>query len=114
MNYLLTLFIFLPTVLSFGQSSIELGLLIKSWTQGKIDQNGNVIQADINRGGWYQLNIRPDKTVIFGGTFTCGFGLERHGKWRINNEDTTMTFSFYICVGYINTLVTAKIHEIEI
>ena len=114
MKYLLALILFITTSLAFGQKSVDFGQLINSWTQGKIDQNGKVIQADINRGGWYQLNINPDTTVIFGDPFTCGFGHERHGKWTLKDVDTTVTFSFSKRVGYMNSPGTANINEIEI
>jgi hypothetical protein len=114
MKYFLTLFLFTTTVLASGQKSVDFSQLIKSWTQGKIDPNGKVIQADITRGGWYQLNINTDKTVIFGDPFTCGFGHERHGKWTLNMVDTTVTFSFSKRVGYMNSPGTAYIHETEI
>ncbi|MCX6303893.1 MAG: hypothetical protein NT040_02905 [Bacteroidetes bacterium] len=114
MKYILTLFLFITTTLAFGQNSVDFGQLIKSWTQGKIDQNGKVIQADINRGGWYQLNINPDSTVIFGDPFTCGFGHERYGIWTLNRVDTTVTFSFSKRVGYMNSPGTVDIKEIEV
>ncbi len=114
MKYLLTLFLFITTILAFGQSSVDFGQLINSWTQGKIDKNGKVIQADINRGGWYQLNINSDTTVIFGAPFTCGFGHERHGKWTLNKMDTTATFTFSKSVGYMNSQGTTNINEMEI
>jgi hypothetical protein len=114
MKYILALLLLTPTVLAFGQNSVDFDQLIKSWTEGKIDQNGKVIQADINKGGWYQLNINSDKTVIFGDPFTCGFGHERYGKWTLNNVDTIVTFIFSKSVGYMNSPGTENINEIEI
>ncbi|MEI7661476.1 MAG: hypothetical protein WCK34_04735 [Bacteroidota bacterium] len=113
MKYLLILFLFPTSVLVLGQSNVDFGELIKRWTQGKIDLYGKVIQADINRGGWYQLNINPDTTVVFKDPFTCGFGHERLGKWKFNNLDTTVTFTFSKSVGYINSPGTADINDRE-
>ena len=114
MKYILTLLLFTTTVPAFGQNGVDFGQLVKSWTQGKIDQIGKVIQADINRGGWYQLNINPDTTVILGDPFTCGFGHERHGIWTLNRVDTTVTFLFSKRVGYMNSPGTIDIKETEV
>lgn len=114
MKYILTLFLFSKAVFAFGQSSIDLEQLINNWTQGKIDQNGTVVKADINRGGWYQLNINSDTTVIFEDPFTCGFGHKRDGKWQLNKLDKTATFTFFKSIGYMNSPGTVNINEMEI
>ncbi len=114
MKYLIVLFLLTTTVQASGQSSIDFGQFINSWTQGKIDQNGNVIKAGKSRGGSYQLNINSDSRVIFRDPFTCGFGQERNGKWTLNKMDTTVTFIFSKSVGYINSPMTSNINETEI
>ena len=113
MKFLITLFLIITTVLAFGQNSIDFRLLFECWTEGEINQNGNVIQADINRGGWKSLHINPDTTVIFDGSFDCGFGHKRYGIWTLNTVDTTVTFSFTKKVGYENSPRTAYINETE-
>jgi hypothetical protein len=113
MKYLMTLFLVITTVLTFGQKSVDFRLLYNSWTEGKIDQKGKVIQADINRGGWKSLHINPDTTVIFAGSLDCGFGHERHGMWTLNTVDTTVTFSFTKKVNYEKTPKTIYINETE-
>ena len=115
MKYLLTLFLITTTVLAFGQSSIDYGQLIKSWTQGKINQNGKVIQADIQRGGWYQLKINKDSTVAFSASDNCGFGEgKREGTWKLNQNDTSITFLFSKHIGYMAYPGTTYIKESEI
>jgi len=113
MKYLLAVLLISTTVLAFGQGSVDFGQIIRSWTQGKIGQNGIVVQADINKGGWYQLNISPDTTVIFRDPDWCGFGYERHGKWSLNQADSTVRFSFSKKVGYLASPGTTDINETE-
>ena len=109
----MTLFLVITTALTFGQKNVDFRLLYNSWTEGKIDQNGKVIQADIKRSGWRFLDINSDTTVVFKGSFDCGFGHERHGMWTLNTVDTTVTFSFTKKVSYENTPKTAYINEKE-
>jgi hypothetical protein len=114
MKYLMTIFLFITTVLVFGQKSVDFRQLIKSWTEGKIDQSGKVIKADIKRGGLRFLDINSDTTVVFKGSIDCGFGHERHGIWKLNGVDTTVTFTFTKKVGYEKPTKTTEIDETEI
>lgn len=114
MKYLMTIFFFITTLFVFGQNDFDFGQLTNKWTEGKIDQNGKVVMAEINRGGHAQLVINADSTVIEGGRPNCGFGHQREGKWLLNKTDTTTTFTFSKRVGYMNSKETANISEIEI
>ena len=114
MKYLSVLFFFAKAVFAFGQSSIDYQLITNSWTEGKINSEGVVIQADINRGGWYRLNINSGGTVIFGDPFSCGFGSERQGKWTLKETDSTLSFTFSKRVGYMNSPGATEIKETEI
>lgn len=114
MKYLLTLFLITATLLAFGQGSIDFQNFINSWTQGKIEPNGKVIQADVNRGGWYELIINSDATVILRDPLACGFGHERQGKWIFNKIDTAIVFTFSKRIGYMNSPGTDNINEMEI
>ena len=97
-----------------GQTTIDYRQLNKSWTQGQINEEGNVIRAEVNRGGWYQLDIQSDSTIIFSDPFSCGFGKSRTGKWTINKIDSTITFHFRKRIGSMNSPGTYKINEVEI
>lgn len=114
LNSLLTIFLTTITILATGQSNIDFGQLTNSWTQGRIDADGKVIKAEVNRGGWYHLNINTDTTVVFSDPFTCGFGHKREGKWTMSKSDTTVIFYFDKRVGYMNSPGTADIKETEI
>jgi hypothetical protein len=114
MKYLLTLYLVTTTVFANGQGSIDYGQLVNSWTQGKIDQHGQVTQADMQRGGWYQLKINHDSTVAFSAPDNCGFGEgKREGRWKLNIYDTTITFLFSTHIGYMAYPGTSFINEIE-
>ena len=113
LNSLLTALLTVITVFAQGQSTIDFGLLPNDWTQGRIDATGNVVKAEVNRGGWYQLAINTDSTLVFSDPFTCGFGHKRQGNWAINKADTTVTFHFYKRAGYMNTPGTTDINETE-
>ena len=114
MKYSTTLLLFVIAVFSFGQSTINPKQLINKWIQGKIDSDGTVVQADINRGGWYYLDIHSDTSVVFGDPFTCGFGYERFGKWTFNKTDTTVTFFFRKKARYLHNPDTVNINEKKI
>jgi len=114
MKYFLSLFLFSTMVFTFGQSIVDFEQIINSWTQGKIDHHGKVIQADINRGGWYQLEINKDSTVAFSAPDDCGFGEgKREGSWKLNQNDTSVTFSFSKHIGYMAYPGTIYINETE-
>jgi len=114
MKYFLILIFLTKAINAFGQSNVDFEQIIKSWTQGKLDHDGNVIQADVNRGGWYQLNINSDSSAIFGDPFNCGFGHERYGIWDLNKMDSIITFLFTKRKGYMNAPSSADINESEI
>jgi hypothetical protein len=101
-------------VVASQKNNINVGQLINSWTQGKIDQNGKVVQADIKRGGWYKLSINSDTTVIFNGSLNCGFGSESQGKWALNGIDSTVAFAFSKIKGYGNKPGTTDTNFTEI
>lgn len=113
MKHFFTFLLVVTSVSAFGQSTIDFNQLEGSWTEGKIDTDGNVSRADINRGGWYSLNIHTDTTVVFCNPLECGFGHRRTGKWEINETDTTVTFYFTKKVGYMNAPGTEDIEDIE-
>jgi hypothetical protein len=114
MRQLLTILLFTNTIIVLGQTNINGEQIANRWTQGKIDQNGKVVRAEVNRGGWYLLNINRDTTVVFSDPFTCGFGHERQGKWKLSQKDTTITFLFSKRTGYMNSPGTIDIDETEI
>ncbi|PBQ33726.1 hypothetical protein CNR22_18720 [Sphingobacteriaceae bacterium] len=113
MKPLFTLFFLATTALAFAQNSLDYGHLITTWTQGKIDPNGTVIQADASRGGSYQLTLNQDASASFANPFTCGSGYERQGSWNLNEKDGTLTLTFSKRVGYMNAPGTAAINKIE-
>ncbi len=73
--------LFITVICVKGQVN-DFGQIVNKWTEGKIDENGNVVKADFRRGGWYQLNVNPDSTLTFGDPFTCAFGKKKkeHGS----------------------------------
>jgi hypothetical protein len=114
MNNLLAIFFISITIFSSEQSKVNFKNLTNSWTQGKIESNGNVIKANASRGGWYNLKIKKDNSVIFSDPFNCGIGHEHQGNWTINKLDKTVTFIFTKQVGYVNSPGNSEINETEI
>jgi hypothetical protein len=113
MQYRLFILLLTITADTFGQNLVDYGQLNNSWTQGKIDPNGIVIKADINRAGFYYLDIHLDTTVVFRDPYTCGEGFERHGKWTLSKADTTITFFFTKRFGYMEATREKDINETE-
>jgi hypothetical protein len=113
-KFLLLIFLLINTLVVLGQSNFDFDQITNNWTEGKIDSNGKVVQADINRGGWSSLDIKADQTVIFSGPYLCGSGSARKGKWVLIMNDSTIKFIFNESVPYVSTHGTQEINETEI
>ena len=88
------------TAFALGQSANFI-FLINSWTQGKINSEENVVQADINRAGFYALILKDDIKVIFNGSFSCGIGSSCSGKWTISALDSIINFNYSRQYNYL-------------
>lgn len=111
------LFLFIAishTTIVFSQSSEKFYEIKNSWTQGKLEENGSVVQADFNLGGWYRLIVNSNDSVEFKSPFSCGFGFIKYGKWYLNQEDSIITLNFTRKEGYMNNPEKENINETEV
>lgn len=97
----------------YGQSPLDLKYLTQRWIEARLDSNGSVIKAPTSRGGWASLDIHSDSVLTYAGSFDCGFGKQRLGKWWINSQDSVLVFHFHTREGYMNTPENTSITEHE-
>jgi hypothetical protein len=100
-------------LLNISSQEQDVQLLINSWTQGKKEASGKIVQADASRGGWYMLKLNADSTMIFNDPFSCGFGFEKQGTWHMQS-DSVIRFVFTKKVGYMNNKGVTEINETEL
>jgi hypothetical protein len=114
MKYFLSFLPLFFTFCAFAQTNTNYSLLVNKWTEAKVDSVGQVVQADAGLGGWSSLTITSNKTVVYAGSFDCGFGQSREGKWKLNSKKNTLTFRFTKKIGFMNVPGTEKIYEKEV
>ncbi len=95
MKYYLTILLALETFICFGQTNTNFDYIANKWVEGKVNEKGIVVKAEIRRGGLYHLNINQDATTEFGAPDNCGYGSgTRYGTWELNQQDASITFYF--------------------
>ena len=79
--------------LVFGQTN-NYEYLANRWSEGGFDKDSTIVNGGIRRGGWDQLTLNSDSTVIYAGAFSCGFGATEKGTWQLDEHNNTITFLF--------------------
>lgn len=110
---LITFFLpFLFWTTTYGQL-LEVDNVVDNWSEGQVDEEGNVIRAEIRRGGVSRMSVNEDSTVVFSGPANCGFGQEQKGTWTYDKNERTITFHFTEHQGYMNNPNSVRINEFK-
>jgi hypothetical protein len=101
--------LFFVPILTNGQN-LNYDNIINNWTEGRIENNNNVLPlSEPRRGGYYSLTLKNDSSIIFNYPLDCGVDYKLIGKW--NTIDSLLICKFERKITYISNKET-EISEI--
>jgi len=80
----------------------DINLIFGKWKEAEINIDNKIVEIGIRRGGISNIAFNENKTIIYSGSFNCGFGSYKTGIWNYNKLENIINIEYSDIKGYMH------------